>query len=66
MIKKREVKLQGQAILLAEDIAALLGLEVSTVHSKRWQDRTGFPLRKRGKRLFALEGEVMEWCREER
>ena len=66
MIKERGVKLQGQALLFAEDVAVLLGLTVGTVQSKRWQDKTKFPFRKHGKRLIALENEVLSWCREEK
>jgi len=43
-----------QDILNVEEIAEILGVSRNTIQRKSWRDRTGCPVRKIGKRLYAL------------
>jgi hypothetical protein len=48
-------------LLTVEQIAETLGIETSTIHSKKWQQRTGCPLRKIGRRLYCITSEFNIW-----
>ncbi len=48
-------------ILLVEDISAFLKVRPGTIHSREWQKRSGCPLIKHGRRLYAFEKAFMEW-----
>ena len=53
----------NKEILMVEDIAAILHIRPNTIHSRRWQDRTGCPLIKHGKRLMCLKNDFLAWFR---
>lgn len=47
--------------LIVEEIAEILRISPATMRSKEWQTRTKCPLRKVGKRLYALETDIRDW-----
>lgn len=47
--------------LTVEEMAAILLIKPNTIHNKKWQTRTGCPLKKIGRRLFAVETEFNDW-----
>lgn len=51
-------------ILTVEQIADILRLSVNTIQRKSWRDKTGCPLRKIGRRLYALADEFYKWLKE--
>jgi uncharacterized protein YjcR len=52
-----------QDVLTVEEIAEILGVSRNTIQRKNWRDRTGCPVRKIGKRLYALATEFHRWLR---
>jgi len=52
-------------VLMVEDIAQILRISPNTIHSRRWQVKSGCPLYKRGKRLYAIAAEFWKWFRSE-
>ena len=52
-----------QDILTVEEISEILGVSRNTIQRKSWRDRTGCPLRKIGKRLYALAAEFYKWMK---
>lgn len=52
-----------QDVLTVEQIAEIFHIHKNTLQRKKWRERTGFPLRKVGKRLFGLTAEVDKWAR---
>ena len=52
-----------QDILNVEEIAEILGVSRNTIQRKSWRDRTGCPVRKIGKRLYALAAEFYKWMK---
>ena len=61
MIKQKAVSARVQGVMFSEDVAEFLGISVNTVHQARWRKSSGCPLRKKGKRLIALEDEFLGW-----
>ena len=52
-----------QDILTVEQVAALLHISRNTIQRKSWRDKTGCPLRKKGRRLYAIHGELTNWLK---
>jgi len=50
-------------VLTVEEIASILGVSRNTIQRKSWQYRTGCPMRKIGKRLYALATEFYKWMK---
>jgi len=50
-----------EELMLVEDIARVLRISANTIHSKRWQEKSGCPLIKRGKRLYFSTQEFWSW-----
>ncbi len=50
-------------LLTAEQVAEILHISPNTVQRKAWRERTGCPLRKKGKRLYALVKEFYAWMK---
>ncbi len=50
-----------EQILGVEEIAKILRIKPGTLYGKRWQEKSGCPLRKHGKRLLAIAKEFWEW-----
>lgn len=48
-------------VLTAQEVAKILHIKPNTIHSKRWKEKTGCPLRKHGKRLLSPALEFWEW-----
>jgi len=48
-------------VMLVEDISKVLRIAKNTIHSRRWQEKSGCPLIKRGKRLYAFAPEFWKW-----
>ena len=61
-IKKGET-MTRQDILTVEEISEILEVSRNTIQRKGWRDRTGCPIRKIGKRLYALATEFHRWMR---
>ena len=51
----------NQDLLTVKDIADLLGIQQNTIHNRKWQERTGCPLKKIGKRVYSIEDEFWGW-----
>lgn len=50
-------------ILSIEEMAQALHIQPETMHSKKWQQKTGCPLIKKGKRSLALASEFLKWLK---
>jgi hypothetical protein len=50
-------------VLTAEGVADILGVSKNTVHRRSWREKTGCPLRKKGKRLYCLSTEFSAWMK---
>lgn len=52
--------------LNAEQMASILGIKPRTMHDRKWQVRTGCPLKKVGRRLLAIEWEFHGWLTDQK
>jgi hypothetical protein len=50
--------------LTVEEMARILHIRPTTMHSKRWQKRTGCPLIKVSKRLISEEDMFNRWLKD--
>jgi excisionase family DNA binding protein len=50
-------------ILTVEEVSELLGISRNTIQRRNWRAKTGCPLRKIGKRLYALAAEFHKWMK---
>lgn len=50
-------------ILTVEQISDILGISKNTIQRRIWREKTGCPLRKIGKRLYALATEFYKWMK---
>lgn len=50
-----------EKIMTVEEIAEFLKIKPNTIHNRKWQQRTGCPLVKHGKRLLSEERKFMSW-----
>jgi len=50
-------------VLVVEDLAELMRISPNTIQSKRWQKKSGCPIFKKGKRLYAETSEFSKWFR---
>lgn len=48
-------------LLTVEQIAEILRIKPNTIHNKKWQQRTGCPLNRIGKRLYSPQDEFLKW-----
>jgi len=48
-------------VLMVEDIAKILRIAKNTIQSHRWQEKSGCPVFKKGKRLYAFASEFWKW-----
>ena len=55
--------MNGESLTIKE-MASVLHIKPGTMHSKRWQQKTGCPLIKKGKRRLALASEFWEWFKQ--
>lgn len=53
--------MDGSEVLMVEDVARILNIAKNTIHNRRWQEKSGCPLFKRGKRRYALAPEFWKW-----
>ena len=53
-----------QDVLTVEQVAEILQISSNTIQRKNWREKTGCPLRKKGKRLYALVNEFFKWLGE--
>ena len=63
---KGGIDMGSTEVMLVEDIARILRIATNTIQSKRWQAKSGCPLFKRGKRLYAVASEFWKWFKEGR
>ncbi len=52
-----------QDVLTVERVSEILGISRNTIQRRNWRERTGCPLRKKGKRLYSLVKEFNEWLK---
>ena len=52
-----------QDVLTVEQVSDILGISRNTVQRKGWREKTGCPLRKIGRRLYALSSEFYKWLK---
>ena len=52
-------------LMIVEEMAQILRVKPETFHSRKWQLRSGCPLFRRGRRLFAVRSEFWKWLRAE-
>lgn len=52
-----------QDFLTVEEIAEILQISRNTIQRKEWREKTGCPLRKKGKRLYSTAIEFRSWMR---
>lgn len=57
--------MNAQEVLTVENVAKILKIHHSTIQRKEWRKRTGCPLRKKGKRLYATDKEFYAWLKED-
>jgi len=55
----------SKEIMWVDEIAQFAGVTVGTVRGNRWKKQSRFPLKKRGKKLFAIRGEAYKWLKGE-
>jgi hypothetical protein len=53
-------------IITLNQMSEILMIKPATMHSKKWQKKSGCPLRKVGRKLFAMEQEFNDWLSDER
>ena len=58
-----EAKRMNEALLTVEEIAAILKIKPNTIHNKKWQERTGCPLKRIGKRNYIESSLFWGWLR---
>ena len=52
-----------EEVLCVEEISDILRISSNTIQRKSWREKTGCPIRKKGKRLFSLATEFHSWMR---
>ena len=62
-LRERRIKMTAQDVLTVEEIAEILQVNKNTIQRKTWRERTGCPLRKKGKRLYSMVKEFNDWMR---
>ena len=50
-------------IIFILEMAEMLGVSKATLHRKSWRQKTGCPIIKRGKKLFAIRNEFEKWLK---
>jgi len=61
--KKGGITMTQQDVLTVERVAEILRVHKNTLQRKAWRERTGCPLRKKGKRLYSMVKEFNDWMR---
>jgi len=54
----------AQDVLTVEQVARILQVNKNTIQRKNWREKTGCPLRKKGKRLYTIVKEFNDWMKE--
>lgn len=52
-----------QDIVWVEEIASMIGVTKNTIQRKKWRDKTGCPIRKKGKKLYCIRTELDSWLK---
>jgi len=52
-----------QDVLTVEQVAEILQINRNTIQRKGWREKTGCPLRKKGKRLYSMVKEFNDWMK---
>ncbi len=50
-------------VLTVEQVSEILGISRNTIQRRNWREKTGCPLRKKGKRLYSMAKEFSEWLK---
>ena len=61
--KGREEVMTPYEVLTVEQVSEILGISRNTIQRRVWRERTGCPLRKKGKRLYSIVKEFNEWMK---
>ena len=51
----------GDELLTVEEMAKILLIKPNTMRSKKWRLQNGCPLKKRGRRLYSIKAEFIDW-----
>jgi len=60
-MKNPQSNVVPHALLTVEQMAEILGIKPQTMQGKKWQIKTGCPLRKIGRRLYCITSEFNDW-----
>ncbi|MHC4123953.1 MAG: helix-turn-helix domain-containing protein [Planctomycetota bacterium] len=52
-----------QDVLTVEQVADILHISKNTIQRKSYREKTGIPLKKRGRRLYTLAAEFYKWLK---
>ena len=50
-------------VLTVERVSEILGISRNTIQRRDWREKTGCPLRKKGKRLYSMTKEFSDWLK---
>ena len=50
-------------VLTVEQVSEILGISRNTIQRRDWREKTGCPLRKKGKRLYSMTKEFSDWLK---
>ena len=54
----------AQSIITVREIAEILSIKVATLYDYRWREKSGCPLFRQGRKLFAYRERFNEWYRQ--
>lgn len=50
-------------VLTVEQVAEILGISKNTIQRRSWREKTGCPLKRRGRRLYSYAPDFTRWVR---
>jgi len=51
-------------LLTVEEMSNILHISKNTIQSRRWKDKSGCPLIKKGKRIYSISSRFWDWFKE--
>jgi len=51
-------------LLTVEEMSNILHISKNTIQSRRWKDKSGCPLIKKGKRIYSINSRFWDWFKE--
>lgn len=52
-------------VLFLPEVSEIVGVSENTLRRKAWREKTGIPIRRKGKRLYAIRRELFAWLGED-